>query len=71
MLSIYINNDSVIPQNVHDAIGDMQAIFGVKNRHTVPFEEIIKFISDNSGEKIASQVKAEYFLKETIAPLKP
>ena len=49
----------------------MQAIFGVKNQHTATFEEIIKFISNNSGEKIASQVKAEYFLKETIAPLKP
>jgi len=62
MLSIYINDDSVIPKNVHDAINDMQAVFGVKNRYTASFKEIVEFISSASGEEIASQVKAEYFL---------
>ena len=62
MLSIYVNDDSEIPQNVHDAINDMQAVFGVTNRYNAPFEDIVEFISNNSGEEIASQVKADYFL---------
>ena len=62
MLSIYVNGESDIPDNVLDAINSMQAVFGIRGRYTADLDEMRQFIAENSGQEIADQVKADYFL---------